>query len=313
MKIRGDVAQQIGCSEFSVAPQVGVDGRRYTWSIGIRVGSSLHRLHSPADTNPVLSAHDISDVPAAFVADPFMLRKDGLWYMFFEIFNTSSRRGEIGLATSPDGFRWRYCEVVLQEPFHLSYPHVFCWNGEYYLTPETEEAGAVCLYKASAFPRGWEFCATLIEQLLVDPSIFRLAGRWWMFACPRKTQVKDGSVALFCADELRGPWTSHPQNPIIHGNQDIARPAGRVFIKDGEVVRFAQDKHNPQGNHVRAFRVVELTASSYRETEIAGGPILGPGENGWNRSGMHHIDLHDIGEGQLIACVDGVIREPVAT
>jgi hypothetical protein len=310
LKIEGDLAQRNGCSEFSAAPQIGVDGRWYTWSIGIHVGSSLRGLHSPAEiANPVLSARDVSDAPAAFVADPFMLRKGNLWYMFFEVFNTGSRRGEIALATSRDGFRWDYCEVVLREPFHLSYPYVLSWNGNDYLVPETGEAGSVRLYKASAFPRGWEFCATLVEQDHVDPSIFRFDGRWWMFACPRRTQIKDGSLALFYADDLRGPWTSHAQNPIVQGNHLVARPAGRVLVKDGQVIRFAQDKHNPQGNHVRAFRVLELTASSYRETEIEGGPILGPSGNGWNKSGMHHIDLHDAGDGQCIACVDGVIRE----
>jgi hypothetical protein len=310
LKIDGGLVQQDGCSEFSASPQIGVDGRQYTWSIGIYVGSSLRGLHSPAEiANPVLSARDVSDVPAAFVADPFMLRKDNLWYMFFEVFNTLRGKGEIAMATSRDGSRWDYCEVVLQEPFHLSYPYVLSWNGHYYLIPETEEAGSVRLYKASAFPREWEFCATLIEQDHVDPSLFWFNGCWWMFASPRKAQEKDGSLVLFYADDLCGPWKSHAQNPIVHGNQLMARPAGRVLVKDGQVIRFAQDKHNPQGNHVRAFRVLELTASSYRETEIEGGPILGPSGAGWNKSGMHHIDLHDDGDGQYIACVDGVIRE----
>lgn len=310
MKIDGDQIQPRGCSQFTEAPQVGADGKRYTWSIGIHTGKSLRQLSSPRQiSNPVLSARDVSDVSAAFVADPFMVRKDNLWYMFFEVFNISSKRGEIALATSRDGFTWDYREVVLREPFHLSYPYVFSWNGDYYLLPETGEAKAVRLYKASKFPADWALCATLIEQEFADPSIFRLNGRWWMFASPGATQIKDGSLALFHADELLGPWTAHAKSPVVRDDQCVARPAGRVLVNGNQVIRFAQDKFNPSGNHVRAFRVLELTPSAYRETEIKGGPILGPSGSGWNKSGMHHIDFHDSGDGQCIACVDGVVRE----
>ncbi|HET9363828.1 MAG TPA: hypothetical protein VFP71_02460, partial [Candidatus Angelobacter sp.] len=55
----------------------------WVWSIGIYAGKSPLQL-SPAARNPVISAGDVSDVSARFVADPFMLRVDGLWHMFFE-------------------------------------------------------------------------------------------------------------------------------------------------------------------------------------------------------------------------------------
>ena len=75
-----------------------------------------------------LFAEDVSDVPARFVADPFMLQDEGTWYMFFEVMNTRTNRGGIGLATSNDGLKWTYKRIALDEPFHLSYPHVFKWQ-----------------------------------------------------------------------------------------------------------------------------------------------------------------------------------------
>jgi hypothetical protein len=41
---------------------------------------------------------------------------------------TGEQEGEIGLATSEDGLKWDYKQVVLNEPFHLSYPYVFEWQ-----------------------------------------------------------------------------------------------------------------------------------------------------------------------------------------
>src|SRR5687767_8104954 len=99
--------------------------RNAIWSIGIYSGESPFHLR-PADGshNPVLTRQNVSDVPACFVADPFMLQVRGTWHMFFEVMNSRSGRGEIGWATSEDALKWKYRQIVLREPFHLSYPYV---------------------------------------------------------------------------------------------------------------------------------------------------------------------------------------------
>src|SRR5690348_9959234 len=96
------------------------------WSIGIYAGGSPLGLGAPRNLrNPVLSREHVSDVPAVFVADPFMISARDAWYMFFEVLNWRTDKGEIGLATSEDGMAWHYQQIVLAEPFHLSYPYVF--------------------------------------------------------------------------------------------------------------------------------------------------------------------------------------------
>src|SRR5262245_53920492 len=88
----------------------------HLWSIGIYSGSYPYTL-KPAHhaNNPVLTRSDVTDVCAVFVADPFMLKVRGLWYMFFEIYNHNTDKGEIGLAISRDGFTWNYERIVLAE------------------------------------------------------------------------------------------------------------------------------------------------------------------------------------------------------
>ncbi len=100
------------------------------WSIGIYLGKSPFTLSSSESiSNPVLTRASVSDVAAEFVADPFMVQRDGLWYMFFEVLNRDAARGQIGLAVSDDGLKWTYQQIVLTEPFHLSYPYLFEWDG----------------------------------------------------------------------------------------------------------------------------------------------------------------------------------------
>ncbi len=72
----------------------------------------------------MLTFRDVTDAPAWFVADPFMIRRNDQWAMYFEVFRADTRRGEIGLATSRDGRTWAYREIVLREPFHLSFPRL---------------------------------------------------------------------------------------------------------------------------------------------------------------------------------------------
>ena len=114
--------------------------RKIEVTIGMLVGSSPFALTAGSDVrNPVLTAADVSDFSAGIVADPFMVRHDGLWYMFFEAFDTDEARGVISMASSRDGLVWTYGRAVLREPFHLSYPYVFVSGDRYYMIPESGE------------------------------------------------------------------------------------------------------------------------------------------------------------------------------
>src|SRR5260370_29246114 len=81
--------------------------REPVWAIGIYKGESPFSLAAPEYVdNPVLTYAQVTDVPASYVADPFMLRVDGTWHMFFEVLNWRTKMGEVGLAGSEVGARW---------------------------------------------------------------------------------------------------------------------------------------------------------------------------------------------------------------
>ena len=260
---------------------------------------------------PVLTRHQVTDVPAAFVADPFMLRHDASWHMYFEVMRADTGLGEIGVASSPDGYTWSYGGIVLAEPFHLSYPYVFESDGEHYMIPETGAASSVRLYRARALPSRWTFEAELLSgAAFLDASVFRHDDRWWMLTEATQARVglprppRYGTLRLYGAHELRGPWEEHPMSPVVAADPSIARPAGRVITTDGRLVRFGQDCSTVYGEAVHAFEIEELSQACYRERLIATPSALGPGKRGWNRGGMHHVDAHRVDDGWL-ASVDG--------
>ena len=97
--------------------------RKATWDIEIYRGPTPFTLRNADKTlNPVLTAESVTDVTAEFIADPFLVRQGTGWLMFFETLVRDTNKGVICLATSADGLSWAYQKVILEEPFHLSYP-----------------------------------------------------------------------------------------------------------------------------------------------------------------------------------------------
>ncbi len=283
------------------------------WSIGIYASSSSCPLNFSGEniTNPVLTANDVSDVPANFVADPFLVHDNGAWFMFFEVLKaapnqlkltvTRGTKGTIGLAVSNDGLDWSYRQIVLDEPFHLSYPYVFRWKGEYYMIPETSQTYSVRLYKAASFPYTWFLVETLISGgRFVDASILRYGDMWYIFTAT----TRNDTLCLYYAKELTGPWTEHPESPIIEGDAHIARPGGKITIFDGRIIRFAQDDDPTYGNQVWAFEITKLTPEVYEEHIVDKSPILKGAGSGWNADRMHHIAPCQVNN-KWIASVDG--------
>ncbi|MBB4952321.1 hypothetical protein H4S14_000363 [Agrobacterium vitis] len=274
------------------------------WSIGLASSSNIMDLGNNISKLPILSAADILDVKAGFVADPFLIRNDDNWYLFFEVWNDDADKGEIALAVSKDLGEWRYCGIVLREPWHLSYPHVFSHGGSFWMTPEGLGAGAVRLYQATDFPYRWRYHCDLLPVPLADPTPFFWQDHWYLLGCPNFNT--HDALTLYTSTQPTHGWKEHPQSPIHLNDSRRSRPAGRVWLGSGMPIRWAQDCQPRYGTAVRAFEMNVLSPTHYHEKEIA--QVLSPGTASWNVGGMHHIDPHVIKNGQAacwIAAVDG--------
>ncbi|MGE4489541.1 MAG: hypothetical protein AB7E95_08365 [Kiritimatiellales bacterium] len=273
--------------------------RRELWSIGITRSQNPFRL--PVPDKPILRARDLTDTAARMVADPFAVQTNGKWYLFFEIDSVSTHQGEIGLSTSLDTVHWDYQGIVLDEPFHLSYPCVVQWQGEWYMIPESRKMNSVRLYKADPFPSHWTFVQTIVEGPHTDSTPVFYNGRWWLFTCTGQNE----EMNIFYADDLTGPWTAHPGNPVISGDRTRARCGGRIQLIDGRLIRFAQDCLDRYGHRVLGFEITELTPEAFSEKPLAENPLLEPDGSGWNAARMHQLDLHRTGTDSWIGFIDG--------
>ncbi len=281
--------------------KIGIS-EHHPWAIGIYSGSSPFDLKDPSNIkNPVLTASDVTDIEAAFVADPFCVSYKGRYYMFFEVFNKKSLQGDIGYAVSKDFVHWTYRKVILDEPFHLSYPYVFSYNGEFYMVPECHRSLSVRLYRATRFPDEWKYVATLASGYhYSDPDIFFYNNRWWLLV---SGPYKDAAYMFFSDNLLQG-WTPCSSNPVIAFDPHRARNGGRIFRYKGRTFRVAQDCSKYYGQSTYAYEIVKVTPRQYIESLYSEKPLTKNSERGWNAVRMHHVDLIEI-NGKWYACVDG--------
>lgn len=157
--------------------------------------------------------------------------------------------------------------VSFRQPVHLSYPYIFEADGARYCVPEMAGANGARLFRERPDASGWDDLGWLLEgEAVVDPTIFRHAGRWWLFY----TTVAGGAdETLFIryAEQLTGPWHAHAANPV---KTDIrsARPAGTPFFHAGQLYRPAQDCSATYGWRVTLNRVDVLTPTEFAETAV---------------------------------------------
>lgn len=274
------------------------------WSISICEGTNP--INSDAYKNikyPVLSSKDVTDVKAEFVADPFIIKKYGKWYMFFEIYDRENKVGIIGLAISRDSINWEYKRVVLKESFHLSYPYVFEHDNKIFMMPETGESGFIKIYEAVEFPYKWKLRQNIIKGNYWDASLFNHNGLWWINAYSNRPQIN--SMSLFYSNDLFGEWKEHKKSPVIQANPKICRPGGRVIKYNNKLIRFAQDRSDYYGKQITAIEINNLSTDDYKE-KIMGVVAKGSDKkNSWNKDGMHTIDAQEIEDNKWIMAVDG--------
>jgi hypothetical protein len=203
-------------------------------------------------------------------ADPFPLEHGGRHYIFFEEVPFATRKGHIAVIEVQRDGRWSAPVRVLERDYHLSYPFVFAHEGALYMIPESSANRTVELWRCVDFPGKWRLERNLLEDVrLVDATLLRRAGRWWMFAncAAGASEAFDDELCLFSAERLQGGWQPHARNPLKSDPRG-SRPAGRVFEENGILYRPAQICVPRYGAGLSIQRVVSLSATEYVERQV---------------------------------------------
>ncbi len=221
-------------------------------------------LRAPERMTPIIPPKD------RFWADPFAVKKDGGYYVFFEERPSVTQKGFLSVLEIDDAGRVGDHTKVLERDYHLSYPFVFDWDGHYFMIPESAANKTVELYRATQFPYRWELDSTLLKDVnAVDATIHRIENRWWMFvniALPGASSCDE--LHIYHANSPRGPWLPHRRNPIKSDARN-SRPAGRIFMHGGDLYRPAQDCSVRYGGSIVVNKIVRLDLNAFDEVEVS--------------------------------------------
>ncbi|MDB5073609.1 MAG: hypothetical protein JWM87_4720, partial [Candidatus Eremiobacteraeota bacterium] len=226
-----------------------------TTAAGLVAGEPLHVRWLPAPA------------PGTFIADPFVLERDGKRVLFVEDYDEARARGTIVALELDDDDRIVRRETIISTASHLSYPYPIEIDGVPYIVPESSAANEVALYRCTEFPWRWEReRATFAPADALDTTLFAHGGRWWAL-CTFASRGSDFALYAFHADSPLGPWQPHALNPVV---EDVTRgrPAGAPFQAGDALYRPGQNCARAYGGALTIARIDELTPHAYRETVV---------------------------------------------
>lgn len=234
-----------------------------------------------------------------FYADPFVVEEAGRNYIFFEDYRYDLGKGLISYSALDHDGNLGSVKVVLETPYHLSYPFIFRHQGQIFMMPETSAAGRIEVFRSLEFPERWERYAILIDNIVAfDPTMVCYDDKFWLFVSGvTKHDGENHDLSIYWAEDLFGKWHPHPENPIV-SDLRRARPAGALFLKDGCLYRPAQDSSHSYGRAITVNRIDELTTTKYREVSV------GRIEPGWLKG---NLGTHTFNQNEEFQVTDGRI------
>ena len=207
----------------------------------------------------------------AFLADPFVVEREGRTCIFVEEYVYRDERAYISVFEIGDDGAARV-GVVLNENFHLSFPYIFEYQNTLYMCPESSARRQIRIYRCLEFPLHWELASVAMENVsAADSMIFEHDGKWWLFTnlCGSQPIEHGSELHIFSAqDPLSGVWVPHTRNPVIVDPEGGRN--GGILSLGRDMVRVAQIQgFGSYGRSARLMRVTQLTDTEYCEMPLA--------------------------------------------
>lgn len=206
--------------------------------------------------------YQIVDMPeGTCIADPFMYEADGEHYLFVELFEKKKNKACIAYYKFIDS-KPVYQGKIIEQPYHMSYPCVFAYNGAHYMIPETSANHTIDLYRAIDFPQKWEKVKILVSGVrYIDTTVLKKNDHHYAISYQKAAQGWE--LDAFALDMDKMVMTKVASK---HYDANICRPAGH-FIQKDELLRPAQNCARKYGENLILYCVDCFNNSYYEEHE----------------------------------------------
>lgn len=230
---------------------------------------SIKKIHKTLHCNKSKNNRGISPPQDRFYADPFILKKGNLNYIFYEDYEYEKGKGVISCISIDETGAFTEYTAVLERDYHLSYPFVFEWEDQIYMIPETSENKRIEMYRATDFPQKWTLEKVLMDNIIaVDTTLVKYNNLYWLFAgVANDDDNLNTDLHLYYSDSPFGQWKPHPCNPIV-SDSSRARPAGKLFFEGCKLMRPGQDCSMFYGFAIQIHRIEVLNEINYHEVPV---------------------------------------------
>lgn len=195
-------------------------------------------------------------------ADPFLAEAGEDAYVFFEAFDRLKRKGVIGYRKI-NSSRVGKIKIVIEEPFHLSYPYIYEESGSWYIIPESRDARQIIRYRAKEFPDVWEVEKILADNMpVVDTTVLSGSGD--------SLQLVTYLFEWFNKGELLVLQLKAGYQEIQYRFADLdgrKRPAGKICRMGSSRYRPSQLCTSSYGEAIIFNKIVDSNGDGYKETE----------------------------------------------
>ena len=254
--------------------------RQEDWNVGYCM-TSVEAFAKKHDNTTI---HWLKPPKSEYFADPFVITTKDDTYLFFEWFSNKKGKGDIAMAKKSENFGVYH--KISDFPEHRSYPFIFEYQDVIYCIPEANQTNKVSLYHIvethGSASLQWD--CDMLEGKFVDSTLFIHNDKFYLFTTPQNQPHTH--LLIFVADELRGPYHPHYNNPVKVDCSD-ARMAGKIMKIDGELIRPAQNSTHHYGESITLNKIVKLNEYQYIEEEIK---EIKPDKKWTYNKGIHTIN-----------------------
>lgn len=216
----------------------------------------------------------INNLSGRYFADPFVVDFKEKNYIFVEDYSYKDKKGSISVIEIDKNDNQKIFEKIIEEPFHMSFPFVFQYNGIFYMVPETFESNSLKLYKCLNFPDKWVFCYDLISNIkCVDNIIFKKNKIYYLINTGSYQDDFTSQLNIYYSKSpISNKWKKHKLNPVYFSSE---RGRNGGFISQyNNLIRVAQNNginylgDNQYGQEMSLNNIKDISPDSFKEEFI---------------------------------------------
>lgn len=216
-----------------------------------------------------------------WLADPFIFKYESKYFLFCEAYMRKTNKGVIRVFKIKDDLSLEDLGNVIEQEYHMSYPHVFNTQNGIYMIPETSGNRTIELYKCIEFPLKWKLEKILVKDIYaVDSNYFSYAGKSFLVTYIYENEKPH--LEVYSVDER---WNMRLLQKKEY-KENTGRGAGNFIINKDSIIRPTQNQKNKYGESIYLKKCTIDQEDVYNEkivSEICIDKICIDGKNEYKR------------------------------